>query len=492
MSAARILVIDEGTSSTRALLFDEEGSIHGLAQRAIPARYPHPGWVEQDAAAIWEATMSVASEMVAKAGGAGRICAIGLTNQRETLVAWDRRTGELLAPAIVWQDRRTQPACATLREQGHEAALQQATGLLLDPYFSASKMRWMLDNEAAVASAASAGTLAFGTIDSWLLFKLTGAHATDSSNASRTALMRLDGATWDEGLCDLFGVPVATLPEIVPMAGTLGETRLFGEPIPIGGSAGDQQSATIGQGCLMPGAAKATFGTGLFALASTGRERKTSQHRLLSTLLLDDGSHHVFALEGSVFVAGSLIQWLRDQMGLVADAKETEALASSVENSGGVTIVPAFSGLGAPHWRPDVTGSIHGLTFGVSKAHLVRAALEAVTMSCTDLAAAFAADGAEWERLRVDGGMIANDWLAQDLADILDVVVERPLSVESTARGAAMLAAAGTGLHGGVGEAIAAMLPDYENFIPASNAREREERRRCWDAVLARALGSVG
>ena len=488
MSEKLVLVLDEGTSSTRALLFARDGSIHGVAQKEIASDHPHAGWVEQDAAAIWEATRAVAADMIAKAGGADAIACIGITNQRETVVAWNRETGDPLAPAIVWQDRRTAKACDALRDAGHEEQVRQATGLLLDPYFSATKMHWMIDELPEVAAAAQQGTLAFGTIDSWLIFKLTGRHVTDASNASRTSLMDLETCAWDAGLCDLFGVPAATLPTIVPMSAAIADTALFGRAIPLTGSVGDQQGATIGQGCLSPGAAKATFGTGLFALASTGTERRSSQHRLISTLLLDDGRHRLFALEGSVFVAGSLVQWLRDKMDLLGDAAESEALAASVPDSGGVTIVPAFNGLGAPHWRADVTGSIHGLTFGVTKAHLVRAALEAVTMSCTDLANAFAADGAAWEGLRVDGGMIANDWLAQDLADMLELVVERPSNVESTARGAAMLAAAGAGLFEGVAEAVAAMLPDYREFMPSGDQSVRQSRRENWDDALRRAL----
>lgn len=488
MSDPLVLVLDEGTSSTRALLFDPEGGIRGTAQRALGCAHPSPGWVEQDANEIWTSTRAVAAEMVAAAGGADRIAGIGIANQRETVVAFDRQTGEALAPAIVWQDRRTADTCEALRAAGHEAAVQAQTGLLLDPYFSATKMRWLIDEVPAVARAAHEKRLGFATIDGWLIFKLTGRHATDASNASRTLLMDLSTGRWDEHLCDLFGVPVDALGDIVAMSVPIGETHLFGNPIAITGSAGDQQAATIGQGCLAPGDAKATFGTGLFALESTGPERSASEHRLLSTLLLDDGQHRLFALEGSVFVAGSLVQWLRDKLGLVGSAQETAALAASVPDNGGVTIVPAFAGLGAPHWRADVTGSIHGITFGVTKAHLVRAALEAVTMSCVDLAQAFASDGAPWRALRVDGGMIANDWLAQDVADMLDLTVERPANVESTARGAAMLAAAGAGLFENVGEAVAAMLPDFEDFVPNGDGDASARRRAAWSDTLVRAL----
>ncbi|MBB3763000.1 FGGY family carbohydrate kinase [Sphingomicrobium lutaoense] len=482
-----IMVIDEGTSSVRALPFTETGEIGPPAQRDIAARYPRPGWVEQDAAAIWQATAECARDLAARDEGRA-IRAIGLTNQRETLVAWDRDSGEPLAPAIVWQDRRTDAACKALRDEGHEEKVQAVSGLLLDPYFSASKMRWMLDHEEPVSAAAERGTLAFGTIDSWLLFKLTGTHCTDASNASRTALMDLESSRWDEGLCDLFGIPRAALPEIRDMVRSFGTTDLLGTPVPVTASVGDQQSASIGQGCLGPGQAKATFGTGLFALASTGARRPKSGHRLLSTLLLQDGDHRLYALEGSVFVAGSLVKWLRDMAGLVDSAAETEALARSVPDAGGVTIIPAFTGLGAPYWRANLKGSIHGLTFGVTRAHLVRAALEAVTHSCVDLLQAFAADDAGWHNLRVDGGMIANDWLAQDLADMLGQSIERPWNVESTARGAAMLAAAGAGVHEDVGAAIAAMLPEYERFDPVIDEEQRVARRTEWQRLIAHEL----
>ncbi|MCJ7420935.1 FGGY family carbohydrate kinase [Sphingomicrobium astaxanthinifaciens] len=482
-----ILVLDEGTSSTRALLFADDGAIAHVAQADLPATYPQPGWVEQDPKLIWDRSRQVMAAAVAAAGGPGKVGAIGIANQRETVVAWDRTSGAPLAPAIVWQDRRTAAACDALREAGHEPALQAQTGLLLDPYFSATKMRWLLDHHAAVREAAAAGRLALGTVDAWLLFKLTGRHASDASNASRTLLMDLEKVAWDAGLCDLFGVPREALPEIVPTAGELGTTDLFGGAIAVTGSAGDQQAATIGQACLAPGRAKATFGTGLFALAPTGATPARSRHRLLSTLLSHDGTSAAYALEGAVFVAGSLVKWLRDMAGLVEHAEETEALARSVEDSGGVTIIPAFTGLGAPHWRADLTGSIHGLTFGVGRAHLVRAALEAVTMSAHDLGRAFAADGAAWTSLRIDGGMARNDWFAQDLADILAIGVERPANIESTARGAAMLAAVGAGRFASLEEACA-MQPRRDRFTPAMAPDARAARLDRWHAALDHAL----
>ncbi|WP_265530670.1 FGGY family carbohydrate kinase [Sphingomicrobium marinum] len=487
----KILVLDEGTSSTRALLFDETGLIIDSEQQPVQCVYPRPGWVEQDANAIWEATESVAAKVIDRAGGAAAIAAIGITNQRETVVAWDRETGRPLAPAIVWQDRRTAKACQLLRDGGHEELVQERSGLLLDPYFSASKMRWLLDHEVAVADAAARGVLAFGTIDCWLRFKLMGRFETDASNASRTALMALETSQWDDDLCALFDVPRSALPDITDMAGDLGSCDFFGEPIRVAASVGDQQAATLGQACVGPGMAKATFGTGLFALASTGGRRPNSDHRLLATLLYQQGDARLYALEGSVFVAGSLVQWLRDMAGLVGSAQETETLARSVEDNGGVTIIPAFTGLGAPHWRADLTGSIHGLTFGVTRAHLVRAALEAVVHSAVDLAEAFAADGAPWRELKVDGGMIANDWLAQDLADISGATVSRPENVESTARGAAILAAVGVGLHETLERAIETMLPSFECFKPAIAEEHRKRRRAQWRHRLLAALQSV-
>ena len=338
MSEPLILVLDEGTTSTRAMLFTAAGSLRGEAQRELTQHYPGPGRVEHDANEIWHRTFECALEMVALAGGADRIAAIGITNQRETVVAWDKRSGEPLARAIVWQDRRTADQCAALRDAGHEEAVRARTGLLLDPYFSATKMRWLLDREPAVAGAAASGRLAFGTIESWLAFKLTGAHLSDVSNASRTLLFALDASDWDEGLCALFGVPRAALPELTDSAGAFGSTGLFGAPIPICGLAGDQQAATIGQGCLRPGDTKATYGTGAFVLSNQGTRVPHSHHRLLGTVLYQlDGERH-YALEGSVFVAGSFVKWLRDALGFIETAAETEALARSVEDTGGVAV----------------------------------------------------------------------------------------------------------------------------------------------------------
>jgi glycerol kinase len=487
MTDPLILVLDEGTTSTRAMLFTPAGEPRGTAHRELAQHYPRPGWVEHNAAEIWDKTLACAREMVERAGGAERIAAIGIANQRETVVAWDRETGEPLARAIVWQDRRTAGMCDELRAAGREDAVRQATGLLLDPYFSATKMRWLLDNEPPVAGAARVGQLAFGTIESWLAFKLTSgaAHVSDAGNASRTLLLPLTGASWDEGLCDLFGVPCAALPEVVDSAGEFGRTTLFGAPIPICGLAGDQQAATIGQGCLAIGATKATYGTGAFVLANKGREVPASQHRLLGTVLHQLGGQRCYALEGSVFVAGSLIQWLRDSLQMIVRADETEALARSVEDSAGVVVVPALSGLGAPHWRAEARGAITGLSFAATRAHIVRAALEAISHQTQDLAAAFAADGATWADLRIDGGMSANDWLAQDIADLTALPVVRPDFVETTALGAAMLAAVGAGLHDTLEAACAAMIGGTTRFEPAMAPEKRDERVAAWEKALA-------
>lgn len=481
-----ILVLDAGTTSTRAMTFTPDGALRAVAQQELTQHYPQPGWVEHDPREIWDRTLACARQAVEAAGGADRIAAIGITNQRETVVAWDKLSGEPLHRALVWQDRRTAEFCAELRNGGHEPVVQAATGLLLDPYFSGTKMRWLIENSSAVAEAAVAGRLALGTVESWLSWKLSGgAHITDASNASRTLLLALAGADWDPGLCDLFGVPRAALPEVTDNAGNFAMTvpDLLGRAIPIAGLAGDQQSATIGQGCLHPGETKATYGTGAFVLANMGREVPRSGHRLLGTVLCQLGGERTYALEGSVFVAGSLVKWLRDSLGIIASAPETEELARSVPDSGGVTIVPALSGLGAPHWRPEARGVIAGMSFSTTRAHLARAALEAMAMQTADLAAAFAADGAGWTALRIDGGMSANDWMAQDLADVLRVPVERPELVETTALGAAMLAAVGAGLHGSLADAANAMRGAVERFLPG--AEPTEERRAAWHRALA-------
>ena len=478
-----ILVIDAGTTSTRAMLFAASGECLGSEQRELAQHYPRPGWVEHDAEEIWQSSLACARAMVEQAGGAERIAGIGITNQRETIVFWSKRTGEPLARAIVWQDRRTAGDCAALKEQGEEPALQAKTGLLLDPYFSASKIGWALREWPALREAGE--DLAVGTVESWLVFKLTGgAHVSDATNASRTALMDIHTGGWDEGLLDLFGVPAAALPEIVDCAGLHGETRLLGAPIPLCGMAGDQQAAAIGQACFAPGDTKGTYGTGAFVLTHSGESAPVSKHRLLTTIAWQIGGERRYALEGSVFVAGSLIQWLRDSLGLIVTAAESEALARSIPDTGGVVLVPALAGLGAPHWRPEARAAISGLSFATGRAEIVRAALEAQAHQTNDLMDAFAGDGAAWECLKVDGGMSANDWLAQDLADMLGLTVERPAFVETTALGAAMLAGVGAGLFGSLEEA-AAMRGAVTRFEPAMAEEVREARLDGWRRALA-------
>ena len=488
MSQEAILVLDAGTTSTRAMLFGLDGRVHHVAQKELTQHYPQSGWVEHDAAEIWQKTLVCAQECEEHAEGSEHIAAIGITNQRETVVAWDRNSGEPLTRAIVWQDRRTSAFCTELKEAGHEADVHRDTGLLLDPYFSATKMRWMIDNVPSVGDAAKAGSLALGTVEDWLIYKLTGGeHITDASNASRTLLLKLDGAQFDDGLCDLFGVPKAALGDVVDMAGHFGaaQTKFFGHATPICGMAGDQQAATIGQACFEPGMVKSTYGTGAFVLANMGATIPHSQNRLLGTVLCKINGERTYALEGSVFVAGSLVQWLRDSLGIISSAAETEALAKSIEDTGGVTIVPALSGLGAPHWRPEARGVITGLSFASGKAQIARAALEAMSNQTYDLAAAFKADGADWSMLKIDGGMSANDWMAQDIANMLDIPVERPAFVETTALGAAMLAGVGAGLFDTLDDAASAMRGSARQFDPSMSDDVRAERLDCWAKAMA-------
>ena len=483
-----ILVLDAGTTSTRAMVFAGDGTMEAVAQAELTQHYPRPGWVEHDAGEIWDKTLKCAREVIGQ--DAARIAAIGITNQRETVVAWDRNSGEPLARAIVWQDRRTADFCASMKADGHEVMVQKRTGLLLDPYFSGTKMRWMLDHDAAVQAAAQNGSLAFGTIESWLVYKLSGgAHISDASNASRSLLLSLDGAQFDGDLCELFGVPPAALPEVVDTHGKLADcdSQWLGAAVPICGLAGDQQSATIGQGCLSFGETKATYGTGAFVLTNKGREIPHSDNRLLGTVLYQENGERTYAIEGACFVAGSLIQYLRDQLNLIGSAAETEELARSISDSGEVVIVPALAGLGAPHWLPDARGVISGLSFASGRAQIARAALEAMAHQTHDLASAFAADGAPWTHLRIDGGMSANDWMAQDLADILEIEVERPDFIETTALGAAILAAVGCGLHADLETAALTMRSETTTFSPKMDGDVRTSRLARYSKALSAA-----
>ena len=483
----QLLVIDEGTSSTRAMLVDIVGGCGAMAQRDLTTFYPQPGWVEQDAEEIWRLTLECSREAIGDK--VDSIAAIGITNQRETIVFWDRKTGTALAPAIVWQDRRTADACAALRDAGHEPAIQAKTGLLLDPYFSATKIAWALDHWPQLRAAGD--RLCLGTIDSWLVFRLTGGlHVTDATNASRTQLMHLSGG-WNDDLCALFNVPRAALPDIIDCVGPIGFTLPdhFGRPLPITGIAGDQQAAAIGQACFDVGDTKATYGTGAFILTHAGATPPVSTNRLLSTVAWQLDGERAYALEGSLFVAGQMIHWLRDELGLIAASDDCETLARSVVDSGGVHILPAFAGLGAPHWRPDARGAILGLTLGTSRAHMVRAALEAVANQSAELQRAFAADGVTWSRLRIDGGMAGNAFFAQDLADALGISVERPTNVESSAIGAAMLAAVGAGLHSTLRSAASAMRHPEADFHSAIDPATRSARLAAWDRSVAAIIG---
>jgi glycerol kinase len=488
MIADLILVLDAGTTSTRAIAFSQAGEIVASAQRPLTQFYPQSGWVEHDAGEIWRLSRDCLLD-VADQVGAPRIACIGITNQRETIVFWDNISGEPLAHAIVWQDRRTADTCAALKAAGHEPAVQAATGLLLDPYFSATKIRWALDNWPQVSAAEAAGRLRVGTVESWLIWKLSNGarHVTDATNASRTLLMRLDNCQWDAELLALFGVSASILPEITDCAGQLATTALLGGVTPITGSAGDQQAAAIGQACLAAGQLKATYGTGCFLLAHAGLTPPVSTHRLLSTVAWRLDGQPTYALEGAIFTAGSAVQWLRDGLGIITSSSETEGLATSVPDSGGVVFVPALAGMGAPHWAPEARGTLTGLSAGTTRAHIVRATLEAMGQQTADLVDALAADGVPAARLRVDGGMVANDWLCQDLANSLGVTVERPRVIETTALGAAMLAGVGAGLFADLAAASAMAAPD-RSFVPEIGTAARDARRKRWARAVRQTL----
>jgi len=487
------LAIDQGTTSTRAILFDAGLSPVASAQIPLAQHFPQPGWVEHDAEDIWRAVVQVCREAIDQVGGPQRVAAIGLTNQRETTVLWDKASGRPLHRAIVWQDRRTSDRCARLKPQ--EAQVQAATGLLLDPYFSATKMAWLLDHTPEARVRAEAGDVALGTIDSFLLHRLTGgrAHVTDATNASRTSLFRLTPPGWSEDLCALFDVPLAALPTVLPSAGLFGETEpaLFGRAIPITGVAGDQQAALIGHVCCGEGGAKVTFGTGAFALAHTGSTPRTSAHRLLATLASQTPQGASYALEGSIFSAGATIQWLRDGLGLITASRESEALAASLPDNGGVYLVPAFTGLGAPQWAADARGAIVGLTRDAGAAHLVRAGLEAVAYQTADLLEAFAADGAAVTgALKVDGGMTANGWFLQFLADLCALPIERPAFQELTALGAARLAMVGAGLARRLEDTPASSLAPAR-FEPRMHEATRQRLKDGWRRAVAAALAQA-
>ncbi|MDZ4864375.1 MAG: glycerol kinase GlpK [Gemmatimonadota bacterium] len=483
-----ILALDQGTTGSTALVIHQDGRVLGRGYREFTQFFPEPGQVEHDAEEILRVTLEAAHEAIAAAGEVP--IGLGITNQRETVVMWDRRTLAPVGRAIVWQDRRTSERCRELRSLGREADIRATTGLVLDPYFSATKLEWML-RDPALRARAERGELAAGTIDSWLVARLTGGrvHVTDHTNASRTMLYGLAARAWDDELLQLFGVPRSLLPSVVASSGVVGETDPvhFGRAIPIAGIAGDQQSALFGQGCVVPGLAKNTYGTGAFLLANTGQTIPRSKRGLLVTAACGPRGEPAYALEGSVFIAGAAVQWLRDGLGIIASAGEVEAMARSVADTGGVCFVPAFVGLGSPHWEPEARGTIVGLTRGTTRAHLVRAALEAMAFSSGDLLAAMIEDAAlTLTALRVDGGAAANNWMMQFQADLLGVPVERPDNVETTALGAAGLA----GLALGVWPTIEAFLAGrtFTRFDPVSHPDEREARWREWHRAVGAAL----
>jgi glycerol kinase len=495
---AYIAALDQGTTSSRTLIVDAQGRVVASAQREFAQHYPQPGWVEHDPRDIWATQNATLAEALARAGLTLRdLTAIGIANQRETVVLWERASGRPLANAIVWQDRRTAPACAALDARGLAPLLQQRTGLLPDAYFSATKIAWLLDHLPGARVRAERGELAAGTIDSWLVWQLSGgtAHITDVSNASRTLLCNLHTGDWDDELLALLRVPRAVLPEIVPNCGPLAAARLGGLDIPITGIAGDQQAALFGQSCLAPGMAKNTYGTGCFALLHTGTQPVASKHRLLTTIAWKLGADQPlhYALEGSVFVAGAAVQWLRDGLGLVGSAAEAAQLAASVGDSGGVLLVPAFTGLGAPHWDAHARGLLIGITRGTTRAHLARAAIDSMAYQSAELLAAMQADvaaqgGAALAELRVDGGAAVNDALMQFQADLLGVPVVRPEQTESTALGAAYLAGIGAGVWADAA-AVAALWRPQRRFEPQMPAQERARHMARWARAVERARG---
>jgi glycerol kinase len=483
-----ILAIDQGTTSSRAILFDAAFRVVAAAQQEFPQHYPKSGWVEHDPADLWSTVAGTAQAALSRAGiAASDIAAIGITNQRETVLVWDRTTGEPIHNAIVWQDRRTAPVCAALREAGHEAMITARTGLLLDPYFSATKVAWLLDHVPGARARAERGALAFGTVDCFLIWKLTQGrvHATDATNASRTMLWNIATGQWDEDLCALLGVPMAMLPEVRDCAADFGATTLFGGSIPILGVAGDQQAATVGQACFAPGMMKSTYGTGCFALLNTGADLVPSTNRLLTTVAYQFDGKPTYALEGSIFIAGAVVQWLRDGLKIIREAGETRALAESADPTQEVVLVPAFTGLGAPYWRPDCRGAIFGMTRNTGPAEFARAALESVGYQTRDLLQAMRADwGAAADGiLRVDGGMTASDWTMQFLADILGAPVDRPKVTETTALGAAFLAAMQAGLSD-PGEFAKGWALD-RRFLPAMDDTTRAAKYARWGRAVA-------
>ena len=489
-----VLAIDQGTTSSRAIVFDAERKIAGVGQREFTQHFPQDGWVEHDPEEIWDSVVWAVKTALAEAGiEAGQVAALGITNQRETTLVWERATGKPIHNAIVWQDRRTTRRCAELKAAGHEATITRKTGLLLDPYFAGTKLEWLLDNVDRARERAQNGELVFGTVDSFLIWRLTGGkvHATDATNAARTLLFDIAANQWDAELLDLFGIPEQMLPEVKDCAADFGTTdpALFGAAIPILGVAGDQHAATIGQACFEPGMLKSTYGTGCFAVLNTGPDLCRSDNRLLTTIAYRLDGVTTYALEGSIFVAGAAVQWIRDGLRLVQHASETGPLAAQADPGQHVYMVPAFVGLGAPWWDAEARGAIYGLTRNTGPAEIARAALESVSYQTRDLLEAMRKDwkGAGDTVLRVDGGMVASDWAMQFLADILDAPVDRPVILETTALGAAWLAGSRAGVWPGMAEFAASWARD-RRFEPKMDAALRETKVRGWDAAVRRTL----
>lgn len=487
-----LLALDQGTTSSRAIVFDDRGDVAAVAQREFTQHFPRPGWVEHDPAEIWSSQAAVMSEAIERAGvRVSDIAALGITNQRETTVLWDRRTGEPIHRAIVWQDRRTAPLCDQLRAAGHAERFQRKTGLVLDAYFSGTKIKWLLDHVDGARAAAEAGHLAFGTVDSWLIWNLTGGaqHVTDATNASRTLLYDIHAGRWDDELLELLDIPRAMLPEVRGSSEVYGQTsrELLGAEVPVAGVVGDQQAALFGQMCTEPGLAKNTYGTGCFLLLNTGTEPVVSENNLLTTIAWRIGERTEYALEGSIFSGGSVVQWLRDGLGIIKHAAESEALAASVPDNGDVYLVPAFAGLGAPHWDPHARGTIVGLTRGATAGHLARAALESICYQVADVLEAMQADShIPVTELRVDGGAAANDLLMQFQADIVGVPTVRPVNAESTASGAAYLAGLAVGVWSSTDE-IAAQRRVDQRFEPEMADAQAQRLRRRWTQAVGRA-----
>jgi len=489
--ASYLLAIDQGTTSSRAILFDREGRSVATAQREFPQHFPKDGWIEHDPEDIWDTVLATCREVIESTGvGLAEVAGVGITNQRETTVLWDRETGEALHHAIVWQDRRTDETCRRLREAGHLEDVQARTGLLIDPYFSATKLAWLLDEVPGARARAERGELAFGTVDSFLIWRLTGGrvHATDATNASRTALFNIHEQRWDEALLDLFDIPASLLPEVKDSSDDFGrvDARWLGGELPIAGVAGDQQAALVGQACFTPGMGKSTYGTGCFMIVNTGEVAETSRNRLLTTVAYRLNGTPTYAMEGSIFVAGATVQWLRDGLQLFADAAETEALACQTRSGHSVYLVPAFTGLGAPHWDPKARGAILGLTRDTGIAEIVAAGLQAVCYQTRDLQVCMDDDmAASPGILRVDGGMVANNWVMQFLADMLGVQVDRPTVLETTALGAAYLAGLRLGWYRDLDE-IAKMWRCERSFTPLMDQAERERLYSGWKEAVER------